>query len=118
MSRAREALLDRRSDWQDLFRRGFGSPNNLTIWREHDRVVKWAHDSPVTALAGLNAIWIPTPTSPTERVSGFLARLPLSVLRGAGVRLAVASYLMMAIDTTQFPIYRSVPMKRGFELLR
>ena len=42
--------------------------------------------------------------------------MPRDVISGPGTRLAIASFLLMAVDPLQYPIVRTGPFDTGFRL--
>ena len=109
------AALGSNDRWFDLLRKGFQhQDNNLTPWQAHDSYLKWVQQNTETARSGLEAIW--AEGEPEQRVSGFMATLPKSAVSSPGARLAIASYLLMATEPENLPIYRPQPFKRARDL--
>jgi 5-methylcytosine-specific restriction protein B len=81
----------------------------------HDGFLKWCRAEPDAAATGLRRMWEPELTL-TERISGFLEEVPTEVISGPGTRTTLASFLMMALDPTEYPIYRVSAFRKGFEL--
>jgi len=97
-----------------LLKRAFGPPNNLTPWQLHDRFAKWCAEEPELAATAVRQLWASSDPIP-ERVRAFDAAVPPEV-RG-GRRPVIASFLLMAVDPTQYPIYRPEPFTKGFALV-
>lgn len=113
---AREALREGSEDWQSRLLAAFRHrDNNLTPWQAHDRFLKWVEANPEEARAALEQLW-ETDVDETERIRAFLELVPASEISGPGARLAIASFLLMALDPTRYPIYRPEPFGRGFAL--
>jgi hypothetical protein len=111
---ARDSVLSDDANWVEALKTAFGPPNNLTSWRAHDRFVSWCREQTDEARALLAAFW-------TDGVSGLgalLGRLPREAVSGPGTRLSIASFLLMAVDVTQFPVCRVEPYARATKLLR
>lgn len=114
LSAARDAVLRDDPDWAGPLKASFGPPNNLTSWQAHDRFLSWSRENGDEAHALLKQLW-------SDGVSGletFFERLPREAVSGPGTRLSIASFLLMAIDGTQFPICRAEPYQRARKLLR
>lgn len=112
---AKDALLGGEA-WLDLLKTAFTKNNNLTPWQMHDRFLKWCEAEPETAREALVSVW-KEGVSLEERIRRFLSLVPTDVVSGRGMRLALASFVVMAIDPTQYPMYRVSPFDKGFELI-
>jgi 5-methylcytosine-specific restriction enzyme B len=110
---ARDAVLADAADWPDLLARAFGSPNNLTYYLTHSRFVSWCRSNRAEGLAALRAIWAED-GGWSERLQGFLTRVPKEAMPSS--RLSIASFLLLAIDPLNNPVYRQTPFLKGFEL--
>lgn len=114
---AREALLGDSGEWVTALRRGFtNKDNNLTPWQAHDRFLRWVAANPEAGEVALQAIWAPGEVDPSERVRAFLSHVPSTEVSGPGARLAIASFLLMSLEPTQFPVFRPEPFRRAYEL--
>ncbi len=138
LRRARGALLAGSKTWPTLLERAFGAPNDLTARPAQGRFLTWCAHHPVPAQEALQALWrdaprdAPSPATegPGERIRDFLARAAPGVpgrprgrvagdgesSRSAGGRLNLASFLLMAIDPTRFPVYEAQHFRSGYAL--
>jgi 5-methylcytosine-specific restriction protein B len=115
---AREAL-NTGAEWRTALRKGFlNSSNNLTDFRSHSRFLDWVTSQldvgSETPAAALTALWTEGDVAP--RIDGFLDVVPASELGAVGAKLNIASYLLMADDPIQYPIYKPQPFKRARDL--
>ncbi|MBE3037479.1 MAG: AAA family ATPase [Chloroflexi bacterium] len=111
---ARQAVLDGKEDWLVLLKRAFGPPNNLTAWQSHDKLLKWCEANKEAALSTLRALW--SGGSDDERMRTFIGQLPSEAAKGAGIRAALMSFLLMGVDPRQYPICRMQPFKKAIAL--
>lgn len=114
LAKARDAVLVG-GDWHPLLKRSFGPPNNLTAFQMHGSFLKWCEVKPEAAEPALTAMWSPESTT-SERIRTFLGQVPVDVVRGRGSRTTLASFLMMAVDAGQYPIYQTRAFAKAFEL--
>jgi hypothetical protein len=120
MREARNATLANADDWQKLIRRAFTyrtktTHNNITNFRVHDRFLKWMQRDPEAAKDALIHLW----AEPEETcIQSFMDRLPTDVLSGRGTRLNLTSYLMMGVDETRYPPFRTTSFENGFRVTR
>jgi MoxR-like ATPase len=113
---AREALQAENKDWVEALSSAFHhSKNNLTSWQANDRFLGWIKKNPEEARAALEQLWRPGEVD-TDRIREFLEGVPASVVSGLGGRLAIASFLLMGVDPTNYPIYRPTPFASAFKL--
>ena len=110
---ARIAVLEGAS-WYESLKESFTKNNNLTPWQMHDRFLKWCEAERDPAASALREMWESGRTL-TERIAGFLDRVPTEVVSGLGMRVTLASFLMMALDPAEYPIYRVTPFQMGFD---
>ncbi len=108
LSAARNAVLARADDWQDVLKRALrargGHPQT---WRLLNDFNRWSADYPEEALSTLEALWSLDDSTLTERIRGFSSGLPRSAVRGGtGNRTNVISVLLMGVDVEQFPPFR------------
>jgi 5-methylcytosine-specific restriction enzyme B len=115
LQNTRKDLLQEHSGWPKTLRTSFGRPNNLTSWRAHSVFLAWCEGQQEAAAEALRMIWQDSGTE-TERIRGFLNRLPDEIVRGPGSRLTLASFLLMAVDPANFPIYKETQIRRGCDL--
>jgi 5-methylcytosine-specific restriction enzyme B len=102
-------------DWLELLKLAFTKDNNLTPWRTHNSFLKWCEREPEQARKAVAAIW-GSGLSATDRIRGFLSRLPHNVISGPGLRLTLASFFMIGVDAGDYTIYRTMGFNKGFEL--
>lgn len=114
LERAREALLAG-EDWFPLLKKSFASPNNLTAWRTDAGFLSWCENNSAAAVRALTAMWSPRATV-AERLRGFLEEVPTEVVSGRGSRTRLASFLMMAFDPEQYPIYQTRTYDKAMDL--
>ena len=115
LQEARLSLESGTGDWVTPLRRAFGSPNNLTSWQMHTRFLEWCEAHRADAALALREFWS-AQVGIEEAVRAFLARVPKDVIRGAGTRTSLASFLAMAIDPLEYPIYRPSFFQGGLAL--
>lgn len=113
LRKAREALRNESEEWPELLKKAFDPPNNLTPWQLNDRFIKWCKAEPKAAEAALRALWEPS-DPPEQRVDAFLAQVTLRLYPGE--RLALVSFLLMAVDPRLYTIYRQNPFLAGYRL--
>ncbi|MFG0243797.1 MAG: McrB family protein [Phycisphaerales bacterium JB054] len=111
---AKQAALAGDATFADKVQNAFGPPNDMTAWQLHNRFVKWCADSPDAALASLRHIW--GDGDPPSRMRRFLSSLPKEVARGAGVRAALASFLLLGDGGEAEPVYRPKIFKAAYRL--
>ncbi|SDS02715.1 AAA domain (dynein-related subfamily) [Paraoerskovia marina] len=108
----RETLMTG-GDWtQPLIRKL--NATNLVPWRVVDDFAKWVTASPQEAENALRTLW---QTDSHERLDAF-ADLVRSVLPTVGARLAVSSYLRLALDPNDQPPWRSRYVDDFFKSVR
>ena len=110
---ARNAVLNGANGWQELIKTAFGSPNNLTNWRIIPLFLKWCRDEPLQAVTALRVVW-DSSLSVEDRFDGFVELTPKDEFR---ISIAEASFLHMAIDPLQYPIYRATPVAGAMKLV-
>ena len=112
---AKDALLEGSSDWGEKLEAAFGPPNNLVYWYDRSAFLKLLASNPSGFEASLRQFWeVETDVSPKERVRRFA-----DDVASLGFRLmpdTLASFLLMADDGTQYPIYRATPYKDAYRL--
>lgn len=111
---ARDAFRANKPDWLEQLRSAFAPPNNLTNWRTHDIFLKWADQEREEADRALRAIWRDG-SDLQSRLDGFLAALPKETASGPSKRLSIASFLLLAENPYDYPIFRTEPFRAGFK---
>jgi 5-methylcytosine-specific restriction protein B len=112
--RTKEALFSGRP-WLDLLRKSFASPNNLTSWQAHDTFLKWCGTHLEEATKALWNLWAKDATV-SDRLRGFLKRVPDEAIHGPGSRLTIASFLHMAHDPLSYPHYKETQVLKSCDL--
>lgn len=110
---AREAVDEDRPDWIDSLKAAFGQPNNLTSWRAHGQFLSWCAEHVDEARPLLHELW----ANGLEGLEAFLEQLPREAGSGPGTRLSLASFLLMGIDPTRYPVCRPDPWAKAQKLL-
>lgn len=103
------------SDWLRTFRRAFGSPNNLTAFFAHARLLDWCAENPTDASQLLIRLF-QSSASPAERVRDLLAVVPTDRVSGSGTRQNLASFLLAGTNPLQYPVCRATSFKKGYAL--
>lgn len=112
---ARDALLAGDPNWSQKLRAAVtDGQNNLMSWRAHDSLLKWCESETTEAARLLRELWEPGDT--TSRLHTFLAELPREAVSGPGTRVSIASFLLLGVDATRFPFYKST-VRSGFNKL-
>lgn len=109
---AQLAMREGDPSWIGLLRRGFGPPNNLTNWRFHGSFLKWCENETRAAVEALEIIWDASRSVPS-RIDDFVTRMAEASIQ---VPLTEASFLHMAMNPTEFPIFRATPVSTSYAL--
>jgi len=116
----RKALLNA-GDWRTALGSALKHPrNNLTDWRMRDRVLAWVEAQANTvnqedaAEAALRALWSEEDLAP--RIDEFMDHIGSLDIGGPGTRLALASFLLLGEEVTEYPIFRPSPFARARDL--
>jgi AAA domain (dynein-related subfamily) len=99
--------------WPEALKAAFGPPNNLTSWRAHDSFLGWCSQNKDEARTLLLDLW----KDGLAGLESFLEHLPREALAGPGSRLTIASFLLLALDATRFPVFRAQPYAAAQKLL-
>lgn len=111
---ARVALFASDPTFGERLRKAFGPPNNLTAWQTHDRFLRWCNDHPEDAAASLKTLW--GEGELRDRIGRFLEAVPREAGKGAGLRAAIAAFLLIGLDPVGNPMYRKKAFKAAFRL--
>ena len=109
----KEAFAGRSPNWKDWLEQAMRDPNatNLLDWRTSDAFL--ALDQSLQEEA-LSRTWgMDGSNSLEERVRNFDEVAPF---RAGGQRTSLISFLLMADDATQLPIYRYTPLQKAYQL--
>lgn len=112
---ARDALLAGSANWLDLLSRAFGPPNNLVNYRTSMQFLAWVKEHPDVARDALQRLWFDREHL-SDRMRHFFTVIPQDALKGPSNRISVLAVLVMALNATEYPVYRAVPFKRAFKL--
>ncbi len=96
-------------------RKAFGPPNNLTAWQAHSRFLEWCANNHEEADKALLAFWS-NQKDISEAVREFLNQVPPDSPSGKNTRVNIASFLAMAINSYDYPIYRVTVFNTGYTL--
>ena len=121
LSVARDAVLYRTGEWQDLLKQALKSrPGHPIAWQLLGDFNKWCDENPEDALEALRGLWgkhDPEAFQPRERIEAFAYMLPDSALRGAaGNRANVISVLLMGLDAEHYPPFRVRKFEQAYEI--
>ena len=111
----KEAFEGRSPDWEDRLEQAMRNPNatNLLDWRTSDGFLTLDQSRQEEAL---RRIWgIDPSTSLEERVRNF-DEVAVAPFRAGGQRTSLISFLLMADDATQLPMYRYTPLQKAYQL--
>jgi 5-methylcytosine-specific restriction enzyme B len=112
---ARQAVLSGSPDWKEIVKRSFNS-QNLVNHFAFGSYLRWLDASPDFALVGLQGLWQPE-AKLTERIEAFFHSMPQrGVVDGPSNRLSLTSFLLLAIDYSRYPPYRTTPFDKAFQL--
>jgi MoxR-like ATPase len=111
----RRALESGGGDWLGELRSAFGPPNNLTTWRAHGTLLGVFENDPDSAERFLRHLWEADVEEGAE-LEELLSRWPVAD-QTPGNRLSLLSFLRLAVNPTELPIYRPTPVARARELL-
>lgn len=81
-------------------------PNNLTSFYSHNKFIEWASEHKEEAREALLML-SDAGQSFEERIDGFLTKVPNDKPKGPGTRLSIASFLLMGLDPTNYPMFRT-----------
>ena len=112
---AKDALLEGSPDWGEKLRTAFGPPNNLTSWRVHAPFLDLLNSNREGLEEALRQLWeTDAGAPPQERVRGFANRVrEIGFQQGLD---SLASFLLMAANVEEHPIYRATPFNEAYRL--
>ena len=103
-------------DWIEPLKEAFvKKDNNLIHFTVQDNFLKWCAAEPDQAKATVAAIWKSDLTA-QERIRDFSEQLPREVISGRGTRLRMASVLITGVDASNYPVYQTETIEKGFDL--
>ena len=112
---AKDALLEGSADWGEKLRTAFGPPNNLTSWRVHAPFLDLLNSNREGLEEALRQLWeTDAGAPPQEPVRRFANRVrEIGFEQGLD---SLASFLLMAANVKEHPIYRATPFNRAYRL--
>jgi 5-methylcytosine-specific restriction protein B len=100
----RRAVLAGEGDWISAMKRALGPPNNLTSWRTHFHFLRWCTEHEGEARSALRELWS-SPGDPLVALERFARAVPDSYIAGVGTRTRMFTFLLLAVDVAEFPVY-------------
>lgn len=114
MRTAAEAVEADAEDWPDLLRKAFAGPFMMTSWRTSGALHAWVKDEPDAAREALLLLWGSGDLE--DRLRAFFERFSKEHVSGRGLRLNLATTLLMADDLESYPPFKWTPFDRAFAL--
>ena len=111
LAAARTAFTSDAPGWQDLLKVALVKDNNLLDFRAVDNFLTWIEAEPVSARQALGALWGPEDLA-VEAIDEFAQLYPKTQ---QGEILSVASVLLLALDATLYPPFRSRTVTAAFK---
>ena len=111
---ARTAVLSRADDWIDRAKAVIFGTYNLIMHYQTYSVERWLDASPNDALNALRILWEVDDQPVGERIRAFSRLLPNDELRGIGTRMNVISILLMGLDATRYPPFKTLWLKKVY----
>ena len=115
LKQARSAFESGADNWISLIKKAFQN-QALVRFDSADSFVKWCAESESDATSALRQIWS-AQADIEEAVRSFSSRFPTSVVSGVGTRTRLISFLAMAIDPHQYPIYGYSLFQNAYNLV-
>jgi hypothetical protein len=100
----RRAVLEEDPEWIGALNRALGPPNNLTSWRTHYHFVRWCTEHESEARSALRELWS-SADDPLLALERFGRTVPDSYIAGVGTRTRMFTFLLLAVDVSEFPVY-------------
>lgn len=113
INRARASIEAGGEDWQQLLKRSFASPNNLTHYITHTRFLDWIAAEPTDARDALLDLW-DEDQDLRARVDRFVSRLTEDIST-PGAKVQIVSFLLLT-DPIKYAMYRPSPINKAVEL--
>ena len=102
-------------EWLARLKEAFGGPNNITSWREHDRLLEWCDANPDAALSSLRSFWSPESDNDADPTR-LLEAIPGDVIKAPGARANLVAYLYGAWDASDWINYKPTASERALAL--
>ena len=112
LQKAHAQLLGDDPAWPAAIKEAMKS--NLVAWISADDINKWIQSRPSEAGSALRDFWGEGDIA--EKIRQFSKQLPRDVLKGAGTRLNVISFLCMGLDPSRLPVMRVELFNVGMRL--
>ncbi|MXX99608.1 MAG: AAA domain-containing protein [Chloroflexi bacterium] len=112
LASVRDSFLSGEDGWLESLEKGLGS--NLLHYINRDKLIRWIQEEPSQASAALRSIWVDDVSGGEARIRAFCQLLPSQVIGGLGSRTNLASVLLMAIDTENYPPFRIRVFQRAY----
>lgn len=112
LKKAHAQLLENDSAWPAAIKEAMKS--NLVAWISADNVNKWIQNNTEGAGSALKELW--SGGEPAESIRQFSKRFPQEVLKGAGTRLNVISFLCAGVNPLRLPVMRVELFNAGMRL--
>lgn len=110
---ARAAFADD-GDWTGALAETFSrGDRNLVPWQTSSRFMEWTRSDPPAARALVDTVW----NHSDPDLAAFAGRAPTDVLPTLSARLAIASFLLIGVDSARFVIYRPRVYAKAAELV-
>ena len=115
LATARDAVLQDDKEWLARLKEAFGGPNNITNWREHDRLLEWCDANPDAALSSLRSFWSPESDNDADPTR-LLEAIPGDVIKAPGARANLVAYFYGAWDASDWINYKPTASERALAL--
>lgn len=116
VAQVRDAMRSSEPDWPTALKRAFRTAG-VVDFRAAQTFTAWVSEHLETARSALAALW-DDDRDIAARLTDFLTAVPLDVVRSAGARASIASFLLMGSDPNRFVIYRPTPFDTAYRLTR
>jgi hypothetical protein len=116
LSEAKRAVLADDPNWMKLLKDAIEKKNFLTAWQTHGKFVNLVQDSPNPAKDLLKLIWEDGEATNAEKMRAFDQALDKDQIKGPGARAQILSFLMMAVNVEEFPIFRHDAYHTAYKL--
>jgi 5-methylcytosine-specific restriction protein B len=113
---ARSQLLRGERGWTEALKKALrAKENNITRFNLVTAFVDWLEKDEAGASTALRRLWGESGEG-VERVKHFLGVFPTDVLSGEGTRLTIATTLLLAVDPSRFPLFKSQFLHSAWKL--